>query len=210
MSSPTDWEAIEREYRAGQLSVSEIGRQRGVSHTAINKRAKKEGWTRNLAQKVRQEVSARLVSAEVSATNAREAVELAATRGVELVRQHRSSLGRAHRIAEKLMAELERGTDEAEAIEEAIEDETRGDANSNRRNTMLKAVSLPGRAGTLRELSQALKNLIPMERQAFNLDAGEDDDKGGDADGGFAILAKALDLAATRKSGGTGGEGPLD
>lgn len=131
MASKTDWEAIEREYRAGQLSVSEIGRQHGVSHTAINKRAKKEGWTRDLTQKVRQEVSARLVSDEVSAANAREAVELAATRGVQVVRQHQASLGRAHRIAEMLMAELERGTLEPEAVEEAIGAETANDANSN-------------------------------------------------------------------------------
>ena len=38
-----DWEKIEREYRAGQLSVVEIGRQHGISHTAINKRAKRDG-----------------------------------------------------------------------------------------------------------------------------------------------------------------------
>jgi len=54
-----DWEAIEREFRAGQLSVVEIGRQHGLSHTAINKRAKRDGWTRNLADKVRKAVSAR-------------------------------------------------------------------------------------------------------------------------------------------------------
>ena len=60
-----DWEAIEREYRAGQLTVVEIGRQHGLSHTAINKRAKRDGWTRNLAGRVRKEVSARLVSEKV-------------------------------------------------------------------------------------------------------------------------------------------------
>jgi nucleotidyltransferase/DNA polymerase involved in DNA repair len=60
-----DWEAIEREYRAGQLTVVEIGRQHGLSRTAINKRAKRDGWTRNLADRVRKEVSARLIS-EVS------------------------------------------------------------------------------------------------------------------------------------------------
>jgi hypothetical protein len=44
-----DWKAIEREYRAGQLTVVGIGCQHGLSHTAINKRAKRDGWTRNLA-----------------------------------------------------------------------------------------------------------------------------------------------------------------
>ncbi|MNG38877.1 hypothetical protein D3C84_1267350 [compost metagenome] len=35
---------------------------------------------------------------------------------------------------------------------------------------MLKAVSLPLHAGVIRDLSTALKNLIPLERQAYNLD----------------------------------------
>jgi hypothetical protein len=175
MASNIDWEAIEREYRAGQLSVREIAQQHGVSHTAINKRAKAEGWLRNLAQKVREEVSNRLVSTEVSSAQAREAVETAVRRGVEVVRQHRGSLGRMHRIAELMMAELEHGTENAGEIEALIEAETAEDRSANRRNAMLKAVSLPSRASTLRELSQTLKNLIPLERQAFNLD-----DPGGD------------------------------
>lgn len=177
MARDTDWEAIEREYRAGQLSVSEIARQHAISHTAINKRARKDGWTRDLTERVRKEVSARLVSPEVSAANAQEAVETAAARGVALVRSHQASLGRANRIAEKLMSELEGSTDDNEEIVEAIEAATFNDANANRRNSMMKAVSLPSRAATLRELSQALKNLIPLERQAFNLDAnaGSDD-----------------------------------
>lgn len=182
MAKTTDWEAIEREFRAGQLSTREIARQHDISHAAINKRAKAEGWTKDLAAKVRREVSNRLVSTQVSNGNAREAVETAAARGVELVRQHQASLGRANRIAETLMAELERGCDRIDEIEDAIADETASDANANRRNAMLKAVSLPSRAGTLRELSQALKNLIPLERQAFNLDDGGSDEPATKAD----------------------------
>ena len=67
-----DWEAIEREYRAGQLSVAEIARQHGISHTAVNKKVKADGWVRNLAKQVRDTISARLVSDEVSGVSARE------------------------------------------------------------------------------------------------------------------------------------------
>src|SRR5580658_7531176 len=84
-----DWEAIEREYRAGQLTVVEIGRQHGLSHSAINKRAKRDGWTRNLADRVRKEVSARLVSEKVSPEADRAAIEPAVARGVQVVREHR-------------------------------------------------------------------------------------------------------------------------
>lgn len=188
--NPIDWEAIEREYRAGQLSVSEIARQHGVSHTAINKRAKRDGWLRDLSQRVRAEVSARLVSEEVSETNAQEAVNVAAARGVELVRQHRATLGRASRITEKLLAELGEATDHRDEIEDAIGQETAGDEGNARRDRMLKAVSLPGRAATARELSQVLKNLIPLERQAFNLDQGM-----GDAGSLVEILAKVAEMS---------------
>ncbi|WP_072389841.1 hypothetical protein [Hyphomicrobium sp. CS1GBMeth3] len=165
-----DWEGIEREYRAGQLSVVEIGRQFGVSHTAINKRAKKNGWTRDLTEKVRKEVSARLVSDEVSATNAREAVTLAAERGVQVVRSHRNDISQGRERVTELIDELKEATTHRAEIEAAIEEETAGDKNSERRNRMLRAVGLPARAGVIRELATALKALIPLERQAFNLD----------------------------------------
>ena len=119
-----DWEMIEREYRAGQLTVVEIGRQQGLSHTAINKRAKRDGWTRNLADRVRKEVSARLVSAETSETE-RAAIEPAVARGVQVVREHQASIGRGQRLVGTLFDELEKATVQRADIEAAIEEETR-------------------------------------------------------------------------------------
>lgn len=200
MAKDRDWEAIEREYRAGQLSVVEIGRQHGISHTAINKRAKRDGWTRDLANKVRREVSARLVSEEVSEANAKEAVETAATRGVELVRQHRRSLGRAQTIIEKLLFELERGTDKIDEIEEDIEAETVKDRDGKRRDRMLKAVSLPSRASTAAALSLTIKNIIPLERQAFSLDDNGNADPSDEAEGSRYALARRIAFALSAKA----------
>ena len=42
-----DWDRIEFDYRAGQLSSREIVADGGVSHTAVNKRAKRLGWSRS-------------------------------------------------------------------------------------------------------------------------------------------------------------------
>ncbi|MGX9080421.1 hypothetical protein ACWTQY_31690, partial [Klebsiella pneumoniae] len=44
-----DWERIELDYRAGVKSLREIADGSGVSHVTISKRAKKEGWVRDLA-----------------------------------------------------------------------------------------------------------------------------------------------------------------
>lgn len=173
-SKQIDWEAIEREYRAGQLSVREIARQHGASHTAINKRAKADGWTKNLATKVREEVSNRLVSSEVATGNAKEAVEAAALRGVEVVRQHRTVIGRGRDLTLRLLDELDTATARLGELEEMIEAECLGDANSQRRNAMLRAVALPSRAGVIKDLSAAAKNWVALERQAFSLDDGGD------------------------------------
>lgn len=171
-----DWEAIEREYRAGQLSVVEIGRQHGLSHTAINKRAKRDDWKRDLTERVRKEVSSRLVSPEVSEATAREAVELAAERGVLLVRQHRASLKKANTAIDRLLEELESHTVNIDEITDAIDEETAGDKDGKRRAMMHRAVSLGSRANAAVALSSALRNVIPLERQAFNLDQPSDDD----------------------------------
>lgn len=182
----TDWEGIEREYRAGQLSVSEIGRQYGVSHTAINKRSKRDKWTRDLTERVRQEVSARLVSEGVSDTGARETVKEAAERAVALVREHRADIKVNREAATKLLKDLHDAIDNRDEILEAIEEateahegveetKTQEQARLKRRARMLAAVALPSHAQVASQLATTLKTLIPLERQAFNLQDGDGD-----------------------------------
>lgn len=59
-----DWEAIERAYRAGLLSIREIASTQGITHGAINKRAKRDGWGRNLKAKIQAKADA-LVSSHI-------------------------------------------------------------------------------------------------------------------------------------------------
>lgn len=42
-----DWELIERDYRAGVLSVREIAASQGITHGAIGKRAARDLWVRS-------------------------------------------------------------------------------------------------------------------------------------------------------------------
>lgn len=56
-------------------------------------------------------------------------------------------------------------------IEQSIDDETAEDRDGGRRRArMMAAVALPSRAAIANSLASALKTLIPLERQAFNLD----------------------------------------
>jgi hypothetical protein len=52
MATP-DWEAIESAYRAGVLSLRDIGDKYGVTEGAIRKRAKKFEWVRKGGTQVR-------------------------------------------------------------------------------------------------------------------------------------------------------------
>lgn len=169
-----DWISVEREYRAGQLSEREIGAQHGVSHTAIQKRAKKHKWTKNLAPIVRQEIESQLatdaVANSVAIGNTREVVEAAAARGVEVVRQHRTSLQTGHRLVKQLFAQLEEAATNRAEIEETILKVTSGDKDEKRLNAMLKAVALPAHATVIKDLATALGKIVVLERQAFGID----------------------------------------
>lgn len=165
-----DWEGIEREYRGGQLSVAEIGRQFGVSHTAIQKKAKKNKWNRDLSEKVRSEIAARLVAEGLQQPREVATVDDMATRGLNLILGHQSHIGRNIGAVSKLIEELHEASDNYDEIIEEIEEETRDDKNGKRRARMLAAVSLPSRANVAATLANALQKLIPLERQAFAID----------------------------------------
>jgi hypothetical protein len=171
-----DWEAIERAYRAGALSIRTIADRNGISDTAIRKKAKASGWVRDLSEQVRKEVRNKLVRGEVRdgqcANPERDAeiVEEAAEEGATVVRSHRRDIRKASNLANLLMDDLLTTIQQRESIEDTIEDETRDDSNGMRRANMLGAVSLPSNAKTLFQLSSAMKNLQVLERQAFNLD----------------------------------------
>lgn len=48
----TDWERIELDYRAGVLTLREIAEPHGITEGAIRKKAKAQGWVRDLSAKV--------------------------------------------------------------------------------------------------------------------------------------------------------------
>ncbi|MEG1680696.1 MAG: hypothetical protein RR326_11415, partial [Stenotrophomonas sp.] len=178
-----DWEAIERAFRAGALSIRTIADRNGVSDTAIRKKAKALGWERDLSEQVRKEVRNKLVRGEVRedqcANPERDAeiIEEAAEEGATVVRSHRRDIRKATNLANLLMDDLLTTIQRREEIEDAIDDETAEDSNGMRRASMLAAVALPSNSKTLFQLSAAMKNLQVLERQAFGLDEKEKTDE---------------------------------
>lgn len=177
---PVDWERIEQLYRAGLLSVREIAATCGVSHTAINKRAKAGNWDRDLKAKIQAKADSLVSKAEVSKEVSTQA--LATERGiVEANAQvianiriaHRTDIGRSRRLANKLLDELEGLTDNRDLFDrlgELLRDED--DKGQDKRNDLyMKVIDLPARTKTMKELAETLKNLIALERQAYDVGA---------------------------------------
>jgi hypothetical protein len=181
-----DWEKIESAYRAGMQSLEAIAREHGCSSTAIRKKAKELGWQRDLTSKVRVAVRAKLGSGIGSGSGAGSGnpelteaaiIEAESDKGVGLVNGHRNLLARAQKQIGVMLAELEYASTHQRENEDAIDEETKGDANGLRRSRMLQSVSLPSRAGVIVNLSNAMTKLITLERQAFNLNDADDPDK---------------------------------
>ena len=176
-----DWEAVELHYRAGIRSLKDIGAEYGVSDAGIIKRAKRDGWDRDLRAKIQAKaeakVSASLVSAEVSAqTKAleRQIVAANAQAVADIRLAHRSDIRRARNLTNSLLAELEAQTDPntlamLHELGEMLRNED--DNGQDRRNDLYtKVISLSERSKTMKTLADSLRVVVDMERTAFSMD----------------------------------------
>lgn len=159
--SSLDWEKIERDYRAGLLSVREIGRQHGCSGVAIAKRAKRDGWHRDLTAKVQQRVRVKIglhsVASEQVFENENQIVEEASERAARVVEGHLARAQRLTRLVDRALAEMEAhfGDDDERAQRAAaLLFPTKGDSLTSH----------------LRATGMLIERVARLERQALNLD----------------------------------------
>lgn len=148
-----DWEAIERDYRAGHLSIRHLATKHAVPESTVRSRAKSEGWQRDLTREVRAATRAKL-----SRTSRRDSaheddaaiVEQASNEVTDIINQHRRAIARWRSIAERLADSLA-----VMQIDESNHDKFARSLNSG---------------------IDALSKTVKLERQAFNMgdDAAEE------------------------------------
>lgn len=139
------WDRIEIEYLAGEDSIREIADRYEISDAAIRKRAKKEGWVREVRTPVRREPERSLPPPPPSDPEKPiEAGQIA-------------DGGRA--LAARMLDELDVVTSRRGELEDIIIAATDDDDDDSRRDAMMKALSLPSRANTLKTIALALKTL---------------------------------------------------
>lgn len=169
-----------------QIAAQSTQAGRKVSHVAIGKHAAKEGWKKApLTARVRREVERKLAEAAITTVTkngtpaaAKEIVDAAARQGVEVIRQHRKSIGSTLAIADSMIEELKGGTTDQADLKafvmqatEPAEGATAADAETlaQRRQRLMRMIGLQSRASILQVLSQSLRQVVGLERQAFNL-----------------------------------------
>lgn len=143
--STIDWDRIELEYLAGEDSIREIADRHEISDTAIRKRAKAEKWVR-----------------KVRTANRREPDRSPPPPPVSDPEKPRDAAGIAddgRGLVARMLDELNVVTSRRGELEDMIIDATDGDDDEAKRNSMMRAVSLPMRASTMKTLALALKTL---------------------------------------------------
>lgn len=185
-----DWERIELDYRAGIKTLRQIADENGISHGAINKRAKRDGWERDLAAKIHAKADALVSKAEVSKEVStetklaeREVIDANASAVAAVRLAHRKDIQRARSVSMTLLDELElqSGRENVELLEELGELLRReDDKGQDRLNDLYqKIISLPERARTMKALADSLRVCVDMERQAFGIEAKDNNPAGG-------------------------------
>ena len=172
-----DWDRVERQYRAGLLSVAEIARQNRCVEGTIRNHAKRYGWKRDLTDEMRQNTRTKLVEnlalvfdgsdvvKQIQEVTDEEIIEQASKTQVQVVRGHQKTLGDGHNLVMRMLNELDATTTHRGELEEAI----KSSIAPVRQKAALNAISLGGRAQVMRDLAIAAKTWVILERQAFNI-----------------------------------------
>lgn len=183
MAREIDWEKIELDYRAGIKTLREIAKEHGIAHGSITNKAKKEGWARDLSAKIRAKadeiVSKKLASKKLASKKASknkqqseiDCVQANADNSAEIQIQERDDVSKARKLTMSLFNELKSlsdNTDLAEALSEAVG--SRDSDDEKIMDAVKKITALPGRIKCMKDLTDALKIQIELERKVHKID----------------------------------------
>lgn len=171
MAKRNDWELIEREFRTGRFSLTQLEKRHGVHRSNISRRAKKYNWEQDLTDRVRERTQQKITKASLSPeaqaafdNDDEQIVEYAANENAAVVKGHRKNLERwrgiAERYAELLESQLAEGKIKVQMLDVITEIDI-----------PLEYVGKCMGHGT-----QALDRVIKLERQNYGLDANDKDE----------------------------------
>lgn len=179
-----DWDQIELDYRAGVKSLRQIASEQNVSEGAIRKRSKRDDWSRDLSKKiqakaddlVRKETVRSEVRTKLTITE-KDTIDANGQKQASIRITHRKDISRARSISMKLFDELELmvGAENVGLLQQLGELlYSPDDKGMDKLNDLyMKVINLPNRVKAIKELSDTMKTLVALERQAYGLEEKE-------------------------------------
>ncbi|MDP3139859.1 MAG: hypothetical protein Q8N17_26420 [Burkholderiaceae bacterium] len=189
-----DWEAIERDYRTGQLSNVELAAKHGTNPATLCRKVKSDQaidqgrWQKDLTEVVRQATNARLM-AELVKDQVNEgqekvnfAVNVAAEVNANVIRQHQRDAGATRTLVMDMLAELTLATHKAAEIERLSEIVSTGhsadpDDIEEARRAVSDLLDIHKRVASIQKLADTLHKLQPLERRAHGIKDDEGSEK---------------------------------
>jgi len=182
-----DWAAVEKDWLPGLMSLNAIAEKHNVSRTAIDKHFDKLGMKRDLKPQIMAKAEALVAAALVTpvvntATNIgdKELIEAGAVDVARVLVGQRRAIQRHAALACKLLDELELTTGNRELFEQLGELlHAPNEKGVDKLNEIYnKVIAMPGRVKAFKELTDSVRILIALERQAVGLS----DNGNGEAD----------------------------
>lgn len=172
-----DWEAVERDYRAGKLTLREMATKHGCTNGRICQVAKERHWVRgDLQEQVKKATQALLIEQEVSSEVSRlkqglsETVVAAAEVNRQVIVGHRTRVKRVVDVAMQMLEELETttlGADKLGELFEKVTEDISGPALASVQQQFRDMMRLHNRIASAQKLMVALKDAQALEAQTY-------------------------------------------
>lgn len=173
---PVDWAKVSAEYRAGVRTLRDIGDEHGITEGAIRKRAKAEQWPRDLSEKIKaraeEMVRKEMVRSGTILRTEKVVIETNAQLQANTLLTQRKDIQQYRALANKLYAEIEAQTsnpEEFERLREILVADPDSAALVRAQEAYRKVLTSPSRIDSFKKLTETLKTLVGLERQAIGL-----------------------------------------
>lgn len=183
------WDEVEREYRAGVLTLRRIADDYGITEGAIRKRAKRDGWTRDLAKQIQERTEVKVRRALVrggepvrggtQSTQKAEneafdddasVVEANATVLANAILGQREDIKKARSTVQRLFDELDEQMENVGPLNDLAELMRDQDGNSEALGRAFRSVvSFAGRVKSVKDLVDAQAKTFDLERRVLRI-----------------------------------------
>ena len=174
-----DWERIEVDYRAGIKTLRDIAAEHDISHVSVNKRAKRDGWVRDLTAKIQAKAAELVTRSMVTNSGTKkkrilesEVITANAVNNATIEIKQREDVTFGRGVITSLMQELKGQIDNRADLEDLGEMMRNPDAYGNDKlnDQYMRIVSFAGRVDSAKKLADANKVQVELERRVYKID----------------------------------------